>query len=53
MSAYAQNFAYIVGERKPGTSENVMSRDQLEKLCKSAEKYLNKEKNETEKRADK
>lgn len=53
MSVYAQNFAYIVGEKKPGAKENVMSKEKYESLCRAGKKYLNQGKSETEKRTAK
>ena len=47
MSAYNQNYTYRFGQKKEGAKENVLPKEKLEEIRKSAEKYLNKEKNVT------
>ena len=47
MSAYNQNYEYRFGQKKEDAKEKTLSKERLEEIKKSAEKYLNKDKNET------
>ena len=47
MSAYAQNVAYVFGERKPEAKVNVISKADVKAIELKYGKYLEKEKHES------
>lgn len=40
MSACAQNYAYICGQKKPEAKEPIMSKEEYERRIENARKYM-------------